>query len=159
MKLTTICYLCQNDHVLMLHRIKKKVDLNHGKWIGVGGKFEPGESPEECICREVLEETGLQLINPKLRGIVTFNFENLDAALDDWRNEYMFVYVCYTFEGELLIDCPEGELRWVPRNELGQLNLWEGDPLFMSPALSETAPFFSIKMRYRNDQLIDWQIN
>ncbi|MCI8631933.1 MAG: 8-oxo-dGTP diphosphatase [Lachnospiraceae bacterium] len=158
MKLTTICYLRQNGQILMLHRIKKKVDLNHGKWIGVGGKFEPGESPEECICREVLEETGLRLIEPRLRGLVTFNFENPEAALADWDTEYMFIYVCDTFDGELTADCPEGELRWVPEDEIPQLSLWEGDRIFMPMVLADE-PFFSMKIRYCRGELIDWQIH
>lgn len=155
MKLTTMCYIRQGDQILMLHRIKKAVDINHGKWIGVGGKFEPGESPDECICREVLEETGLILHNPSLRCLVTFNFLNPAAELADWDTEYMFVYVCDSFSGELTADCPEGELRWVTHDEITQLNLWEGDRIFMPPVLADE-PFFSIKMRYRQDKLLDW---
>lgn len=164
MKLTTMCYILRPNpangqggrEVLMLHRIKKAVDINHGKWIGVGGKFEPGESPEECICREVLEETGLRLHAPSLRALITFNFLDPDPALSDWDTEYMFVFTCDSFSGELTADCPEGELRWVglTEDQLGSLNQWAGDRLFMGPVLAGD-PFFSMKMTYRGDDLLD----
>lgn len=158
MKLTTMCYIRrfgrQGGEVLMLHRIKKEIDINHGKWIGIGGKFEPGESPEECICREALEETGLTLQGPSLRAMITFNFLDPDPALADWDTEYMFVFTCDSFEGGLVADCPEGELRWVPEDELASLNLWAGDRLFMPPVLAGE-PFFTMKMTYRGDDLVD----
>lgn len=148
MKLTTLCYIEKDDSYLMLHRTKKENDFNKNKWIGVGGKFEEGESPEECLMREVEEETGLKLRKFRLRGIVTF----LSAK---WESEYMFLYTSDTFEGELLNECSEGILKWIPKNEVEDLNLWEGDRIFLK-RLIEDAPFFSMKLRYdREDKLIE----
>lgn len=148
MKLTTLCYIEKDNSYLMLHRTKKENDFNKNKWIGVGGKFEEGESPEECLMREVEEETGLKLRKFRLRGIVTF----LSAK---WESEYMFLYTSDTFEGELLNECSEGILKWIPKNEVEDLNLWEGDRIFLK-RLIEDAPFFSMKLRYdREDKLIE----
>lgn len=155
MKLTTQCYIRCEDKVLMLHRIKKKVDINQGKWIGIGGKIEGGESPDECVRREVMEETGLTLHDPQLRAIVTFNFESPQPELEDWDVEYMFVYTCEQFSGDLVDVCNEGELAWVPENEIDALPQWEGDKLFLKPIL-DGAPFFSMKLSYRGDSLIDY---
>lgn len=155
MKLTTQCYIRHNGRVLMLHRIKKKVDINQGKWIGIGGKMEGGESPDECIRREVLEETGLTIHDPQLRAIVTFNFESPQPELEDWDVEYMFVYTCDRFSGELTSVCDEGELAWVPEDEIDSLPQWEGDRLFMKPVLSGE-PFFSMKLNYRGDELLNY---
>lgn len=129
----------------MLHRVKKENDLNHDKWVGIGGKFEDGESPEECMCREALEETGLTLINPTLRGIVTF-------VSDEWDTEYMFLYTCTEFEGTLT-DCDEGVLEWVPKDKVPDLPIWEGDKIFFR-LLDEKAPFFSLKLKYEGDTLV-----
>ena len=129
----------------MLHRTKKEHDVNEGKWIGVGGKFNSGESPEECVKREVLEETGLTLNDQSLRGILTFSSEG-------WEDELIFVFTAEKFSGEL-IDCDEGELKWVPIPEIGALNLWEGDKIFLK-LLAEDAPLFSLKLSYRGDELV-----
>ncbi|MDO5147043.1 MAG: 8-oxo-dGTP diphosphatase [Eubacteriales bacterium] len=142
---TTLCYIEKDDSYLMLHRIAKKVDINKDKWIGVGGKLEDKESPEECLLREVKEETGLTLTSYRLRGIVTF-------VSDRWVTEYMFLYTADGYEGELS-DCPEGELEWVPKTELYQKNLWEGDKIFLD-LLAKDAPFFSLKLSYEGDKLV-----
>ncbi len=155
MKLTTQCYIRHEGRVLMLHRIKKKIDINQGKWIGIGGKIEGGESPDECVRREVLEETGLTIHDPQLRAIVTFNFESPQPELEDWDVEYMFVYTCDRFSGELTEICNEGVLAWVPEDEIDSLPQWEGDRLFLKPIL-EGAPFFSMKLNYHGDELIDY---
>lgn len=139
MKNTTLCYIRQGDAYLMLHRVKKKDDCNSGKWIGVGGKFEAGESPEECLYREVLEETGLTLTSCRLRGIVTF-------CAARWETEYMFLYTADGFTGTLR-DCDEGELAWVPIRDVPQLPTWEGDRYFLR-LLAQDAPFFSLKLVY-----------
>lgn len=143
--LTTLCYIEKDEKYLMLHRISKKNDVNKDKWIGVGGHFEEAESPEECLLREVREETGLTLKSWRFRGIVTF-------AAEDWPVEYMCLYTADAFEGELK-ECDEGTLEWVPKAELMRLNLWEGDKLFLR-LLAGDAPFFSMKLKYRGDELI-----
>ena len=142
---TTICYLEKDGAYLMLHRVKKKEDINKGKWIGVGGRFEPGESPEDCVKREFYEETGLTLIDPKLRGVVTFAF-----AEDP--TEYMFLYSADRFTGEMIKeeDSPEGILRWVGKEEVLSLPIWPGDRILLR-LLKENAPFFSLKLCYRKD--------
>lgn len=142
---TTLCYIEKDDSYLMLHRVSKEVDINKGKWIGVGGKFEDKESPEECLLREVKEETGLTLTSWKLRGIVTF-------VSDRWVTEYMFLYTADGFEGEMTA-CDEGKLRWVPKKDLLTLNLWEGDKIFLK-LLAKDAPFFSLKLSYEGDDLV-----
>lgn len=147
---TTLCYLEQNGQYLMLHRVKKSHDVNHGKWIGVGGKFEFQESPEDCLLREVREETGLTLTRWRYRGIVTFCYHD-DAA------EYMHLFTADGWTGTLR-DCAEGELRWVPRDEVGKLNLWEGDRIFLS-LLTQDEPFFSLKLTYRGDDLVGAVLN
>lgn len=143
--LTTLCYIEKDGQYLMLHRISKKKDVNKDKWIGIGGHFEEGESPEECLLREAKEETGLTLTSWKFRGIVTF-------ASEGWPIEYMCLYTADGFEGELK-DCDEGTLEWVPKTELIKLNLWEGDKIFLG-LLAEDAPFFSLKLMYRGGDLI-----
>lgn len=144
MGLTTLCYIESDDKYLMLHRIKKEVDINKDKWIGIGGKFEADESPEECLLREAREETGLVLTSWRLRGIVTF-------ISDRWVTEYMFLYTADGFSGELS-ECREGTLEWVPKQELEKLNLWEGDKIFFR-LLEENCPFFSLKLQYTGDDL------
>lgn len=143
--LTTLCYIEKDGKYLMLHRVSKKNDVNKDKWIGVGGHFEDGESPEECLLREAKEETGLTLTSWRFRGIVTFLAEG-------WPSEYMCLYTADAFEGELK-NCDEGTLEWVPKTELQRLNLWEGDKLFLR-LLAEDAPFFSMKLSYRGDELV-----
>ncbi len=137
--LTTLCYLERDGKYLMLLRNKKKKDINKGKWIGLGGKFEQGESPEECAIREVFEETGLVLREARFRGLVTF----ITAAGMD---EYMCLFTSTDFSGEEH-PCDEGELAWIPKEEIGDLNLWEGDRIFLR-LLAEDAPFFSLKLSY-----------
>ncbi len=139
MKNTTLCYIRQDGKYLMLHRVKKKEDCNAGKWIGVGGKFLEGESPEECLLREVKEETGLTLTDYRLRGIVTF-------AAAKWETEYMYLYTADGFTGTLH-PCDEGELAWVDVESVPNLPLWEGDKVFLR-LLAEDAPFFSLKLVY-----------
>ena len=145
-KLTTLCYMERGGEYLMLHRTKKENDENRDKWIGVGGKFEPGESPEDCILRETKEETGLTLTSYRLRGVLTFVYND-----DDDEMEYIFLYTADDFTGELA-DCNEGTLEWVPKTEINSLNLWEGDRIFHR-LLGEEAPFFSLKLRYQDDLL------
>lgn len=143
---TTLCYLEQNDCYLMLHRISKKNDVNKDKWIGVGGKFEPGEAPEECLCREVLEETGLTLKSYQFRGVLTF-------CCDSYEPEYIFLYTSDQFSGSLK-DCDEGTLEWVPKDKVFDLNVWEGDKL-MFRLLDERDTPFSLKLCYQGDTLIE----
>lgn len=119
---TTLCYIEKEDKYLMLHRIKKQNDLNKDKWIGVGGKFEDKESPEDCVLREALEETGLTLNKPEFRGIVTF-------VSDEYETEYMHLFTSKSFSGSLK-ECSEGVLEWVNKKDVYSLSLWEGDKLF-----------------------------
>lgn len=143
---TTLCYLERDGEWLMLHRTKKKNDVNHDKWIGVGGKFEPGESPEECLVREVREETGLTLTRWRYRGIITFV---LDGAA-----EYMHLFTADGWTGQMIRgqDCAEGILEWVPKEKVPALPLWEGDKIFFR-LLAEERPFFSLKLCYEGDVL------
>lgn len=147
--LTTLCYIEQDGKYLMLHRVSKENDLNEGKWIGVGGHFKEGESPEECLLREVKEETGLQLTSYRLRGIITF-------VSDTWGCEYMHLYTADGFEGTLDTEqmnvCTEGILKWVPKMQVHDLNLWEGDRIFLK-LLQETEKMFSLKLEYHGDTL------
>ena len=150
MKLTTVCYIENNGKYLMLHRNKKVNDENGGKWIGIGGKFEFGETPYDCVRREVLEETGLTLINPKYRGIVTF-------VSNVWGTEYMHLFTCSDYQGELTADCMEGDLDWVKIEDLSTLPMWEGDKIFHDILLRENR-FFSLKLVYDGDDLISHTI-
>ena len=138
-ELTTLCYIEKNDEYLMMHRVKKEQDINKDKYIGVGGHFEYGESPDECLCREVKEETGLTLLSYSARGIVTFIYG--DSVV-----EYMHLYTADRFEGEIS-DCDEGELIWVKKNEVENLNIWDGDKIFFR-LLAENRPYFSLKLVY-----------
>ena len=144
MKNTTLCYLEKDGCYLMLHRVKKQQDENAGKWIGVGGKFEEGESPEECARREVREETGLALEEVRPRGIGTF-------VSDQWGTEYMHLFTSTRFSGTLHA-CDEGELAWVPVSQVTKLELWEGDRIFLD-LLARDVPFFSLKLVYEGDSL------
>lgn len=150
MELTTLCYIEKDKSYLMLHRVSKKHDVNKDKWIGVGGHFEQGESPEDCLLREVEEETGLTLKSYRFRGILTFNF-------NDNESEYICLYTADEFEGELR-DCDEGTLEWVPKSEIHNLNLWEGDKIFFD-LLNQDVPFFSLKLQYQGDVLIGYELN
>ena len=145
MKLATLCYIKDNGKTLMLHRVKKENDMHEGKWNGLGGKLEPGETPEECVIREIQEECGLTLKNPSLKGILTF--PNFDGT-DDWR---VFVFVAKEFEGEL-IDSNEGNLEWIDDSELLNLNLWDGDKIFLK--WLDREGFFSGKFIYKDGKLL-----
>ncbi|MDA8242815.1 MAG: 8-oxo-dGTP diphosphatase [Elusimicrobia bacterium] len=149
MKLATLCYVRRNGRTLMLHRTKKKDDVHEGKWNGLGGKLERGESPEECVAREVLEESGLRIEAPVLKGVLTFpDF----AKGEDW---YVFVFAASRFGGRLT-DSPEGELRWIPDRGLLKLNLWEGDRVFL-PLLRRRG-HFSGKFHYRGGRLVKYSV-
>jgi len=148
--LTTLCYIEKNDSYLMLHRTVKKNDENHDKWIGVGGHFENGESPEDCLLREVREETGFTLESFSFRGIVTFISDNNPA-------EYMCLYTANQFCGTQIL-CDEGQLEWVKKRDIEKLNLWEGDKIFLK-LLAEDAPFFSLKLVYKNGILVTKTLN
>lgn len=147
---TTLCYLERDGKYLMLHRVKKANDPSHDKWIGVGGKFEDGESPEECALRETREETGLTLTSYRYRGLVTF-------ASDRWKTEYMHLFTADAWEGELTT-CDEGELVWVEKSRLSTLPIWEGDKLFFR-LLDEDIPFFSLKLTYVGETLTSATLN
>ena len=146
MKLTTLCYIEKDDCYLMLHRTKKQHDVNHDKWIGVGGKFKPDEMPEECLLREVKEETGLSLLKYRYRGILTF-------IADGWESEYIHLYTATEFTGSLT-ECNEGTLEWVPKEQIETLPIWEGDKIFLK-LLMEDAGFFSLKLKYQGDELVE----
>ena len=147
---STLCYLERGDEYLMLHRVKKKNDANHDKWIGVGGKFEEGESPEECILRETAEETGLTLTEYRYRGLVT-------CVSDRWPTEYMHLFTATAWEGTA-IPCEEGELAWIKKEELMRLPMWEGDKIFLR-LLESGEPFFSLKLRYEGELLAAAALN
>lgn len=150
MKNTTLCYLLRGDSVLLLHRVKKENDLNHDKWIGIGGKFEENESPEECLVREAWEETGLTLTGYQYRGIVTF-------ISDRWEGEYMHLYTATEWTGTIK-ECDEGVLEWVSLEKMKELPQWEGDRIFLR-LLEEGAPFFSLKLCYEGDCLVYAALN
>ena len=145
-KLTTLCYIEQDHRYLMLHRVKKTGDENRDKWIGVGGHFEKGESPEDCLLREVREETGLTLTDYAFRGIVTF-------VSDDHEAEYMHLFTATGFAGEL-VDCDEGALEWIDKDALYALPMWAGDRIFLR-LIAEPHPFFSLKLRYAGGALVE----
>ena len=149
-QLTTLGYIETRESYLMLHRVKKEQDVNEGKWIGIGGKFEYGESPEECMIREAKEETGLAVTSMKFRGILTFICDKQDP-------EYICLYTIDGFSGQLK-ECDEGELLWVPKDEIFGLNLWEGDRIFFD-LLQKDVPFFSLKLCYEGDQLLKAVLN
>jgi len=148
---TTLCYIQRGDEYLMLHRIKKKNDLNQDKWIGIGGKFEDRESPEDCLLREAWEETGLTLTSYRYRGLVTF-------ISDRWPTEYMHLFTANGWTGELK-DCDEGVLEWIPRQKLLDLPHWKGDEIFLHLISREDTPFFSLKLRYEGETLAEAVLN
>ena len=151
MKNTTLCHIKKDGKYLMLHRIKKENDLNHDKWVGIGGKFEDKESPEQCNAREVLEETGLTLLRSDYRGIVTF-------VSDKWETEYMHIFTSDSFSGTL-IECDEGDLEWVNQEDLSSLPLWQGDKIFLNLIKDDSTPFFSLRLEYCGDTLISAVLN
>ena len=150
MKLATLCYLKNNGKTLMLYRNKKPGDIHKGKWNGLGGKVEAGETPEQCAIREIQEESGLTVIDLKFNGVITFPMFD---GVDDW---YVFIFTINESHG-FLIDSPEGELAWVPDEKLLELNLWDGDRIFL-PWLKQDK-FFSAKFVYVAKKLIDWSVN
>ncbi|MBQ2511426.1 MAG: 8-oxo-dGTP diphosphatase [Bacteroidales bacterium] len=161
MKQTTLCYIDNGDSYLMLHRTKKEHDASHGKWIGVGGKCEADESPDECMLREVREETGLTITQWHYRGIVTF-------ISDTWPNEYMHLFTATAWSGDpdMSID-DEGTLAWIRKADLPllpntndtSLTLWEGDKIFLRLLLDEQQPFFSLKLVYVQDEMVSATLN
>ncbi|MBQ8952861.1 MAG: 8-oxo-dGTP diphosphatase [Clostridia bacterium] len=142
--MTTLCYLEKDGKCLLIHRNKRENDGNFGKWLGIGGHFERGESPDECVLREVREETGLRLTAYAFRGVVTFVF-------GDWV-EYMYLYSASAFEGELSGGCDEGDIQWVDKARMPELPMWPGDRVFLR-LLDEGCPFFSLKLVYDDDRL------
>lgn len=150
MKNTSLCYIEREGKYLMLHRTKKVNDENHDKWIGVGGKFEEGESPEECMLLEVQEETGLTLTAWRYRGIVTF-------VSDEWGGEYMHLFTADGYTGQIK-SCDEGELEWIEKQRLQALPIWEGDKIFLR-LLDSEQPFFSLKLCYQGERLVSAALN
>ena len=142
---STLCYIRRGNDYLMLHRIKKENDANKDKWIGIGGKFEDKESPEDCVLREVYEETGLTLTDYRYRGIVTF-------VSDRWPTEYMHLFTADGYTGTLK-ECDEGVLEWLPREQLTQIPHWEGDAIFLD-LIARDVPFFSLKLQYEGETLV-----
>lgn len=147
MKMTTLCYIENNDCYLMLHRTKKKKDVNKDKWIGVGGHAEGNETPQECLIREVKEETGLLLTSYKFRGLITF-------ISDEYEAEMMCLFTADGYTGEL-ITCDEGELEWVKKSDVPQLPTWEGDAQFLKLLLEDEKRFFAMKLRYEGQRLVE----
>ena len=143
---TTLCYIEKDDKYLMLHRVKKKNDMNHDKWIGIGGKLEDEESPFDGARREILEETGLTVNELSYRGIITF-------VSDEFGTEYMHLFHATEFQGKLREDCDEGNLEWIEKQKLLSLPIWEGDKIFLS-LLDQNVPFFSLKLCYKGDALV-----
>ena len=151
MKNTTLCYLKRDNKYLLLHRIKKENDLNHDKWVGVGGKFLENESPEEGLKREVLEETGLTLKNYRYMGLVTF-------VSDEWEGEYMHLFLGTDWEGTVS-ECDEGVLEWVDIEKVNTLPIWQGDKIFLDLIKDDTADFFTLKLVYKGDTLVSAILN
>ena len=150
MRNTTLCYIIKDDSCLMLHRTKKKNDQSHDKWLGIGGKFEDRESPEDCALREIKEETGVFVTGYKFRGIVTF-------VSVVWETEYMHLFTVTEFEGDI-IECDEGDLEWIKKEDMLKLPMWEGDRIFLGLIASD-APFFSLKLEYIQDRLMSAVLN
>ena len=144
--LTTLCYIERDGKYLMMHRVKKEHDINKDKWVGIGGHFEADESPEECLLREAKEETGLLLTDYKQRGIITF-------ISDKWQTEYMFLYTATGFAGKIGA-CDEGTLEWIAKEKVYDLPIWEGDKIFFR-LLEENRPYFSLKLRYVGEDLVE----
>ena len=147
---TTLCYIEDDGKYLMIHRIKKKNDMNHDKWIGVGGKFESGETPFECARREILEETGVVAKDLCYRGLVTF-------VSDEFGTEYMHLFTANGYDGEINYDCDEGKLEWVKKEDICKLPIWEGDKIFLD-LLKSDCNFFSLKLVYEGERLVEHHI-
>ncbi len=147
---TTLCYIEQDGKYLMMHRVKKENDINKDKWVGIGGHFEEGESPEECLEREAMEETGLTLTNYKMRGHITF-------VSDEWGTEYMWLFTATEFAGEIG-ECSEGDLCWIPKEQVYDLPIWEGDKVFFR-LLEEREDFFTLKLRYEGENLVEVKVD
>ncbi len=150
MKNTTLCYIENDGAYLMMHRTKKTNDENHDKWIGIGGKFEPGETPYDCARREIYEETGLKVDTLFYRGIITF-------VSDTYGTEYMHLFTSDSYSGNLKKDCDEGKLVWIDKNEICDLSIWEGDKIFLE-LIKEEKRFFSLKLTYKGDKLISHNV-
>ena len=150
MKNTSLCYIERDGQYLMLHRIKKAHDENRDKWIGIGGKFEPGESPEDCVLREVREETGLRLTQVRYCGIITF-------VSDRWETEYMHLFHATGFTGTPR-ECDEGQLEWIEKERVLSLPQWAGDRIFLD-LMQKNVPFFSLKLRYEGERLAEAVLN
>lgn len=150
MKNSTLCYIYKDDECLMLHRTKKENDQSHDKWLGIGGKFEDKESPEDCALREIKEETGLTVTDYRYRGIVTF-------VSDEWETEYMHLFTADGFTGNI-IECDEGDLEWVKKKDVIKLPMWEGDRIFLD-LIERDDHFFSLKLVYKGDRLMDAVLN
>lgn len=146
MKNTTLCYIEKDGKYLMIHRTKKENDENRDKWIGIGGKLEAGESPFDCVRREIFEEAGVLPLSLRYRGIITF-------VSDLYGTEYMHLFSADGYEGEIRFECEEGILKWVDKKEISSLPIWEGDKIFLDLLLSEKR-FFSLKLVYRGNTLI-----
>ena len=151
MKNTTLCYIEKDEKYLMLHRIKKQNDINRDKWIGIGGKVEDGESPHDCIIREIKEETGISPTNIRYRGLITF-------VSNIYETEYMHLFSCNEFEGEIISSCDEGNLEWIAINDLLDLPMWEVDKIFLS-LLKKENRFFSLKLVYTEDTLTSYSLH
>lgn len=147
MKNTTLCYIEKDGKYLMMHRVKKQNDLNHDKWVGVGGKFLEGESPEDCLLRECYEETGLTLTEYKYCGIVTF-------VSNEWENEYMHLFLGLDYKGEIK-ECDEGNLEWIEKEKVLSLPIWVGDKIFFKLIADHNRPFFSLKLVYEGEKLVE----
>ena len=152
MKLATLCYVInkKSNSTLMIHRVKKENDYHQGKWNGLGGKFEQGESPEDCAIREIKEESGLTVNNITMKGFITFPMFD---GKEDW---YVFLFVSDKYEGKL-IDSKEGNLAWIPNEKLMEINLWDGDKIFIPWLFKDK--FFSAKFNYKNGEFIDYEVN
>ena len=151
MKNTTLCYIERDGAYLMMHRIKKENDENRDKWVGIGGKLESGESPHDCVIREIKEETGLIVKSPRYRGLITF-------VSDIYGTEYMHLFTADIFTGCIKSSCDEGVLEWVSKSDIYALPIWEGDKIFLKLLESEER-FFSLKLVYNGDRLISHTLN
>ena len=150
MRETTLCYIERGDQYLMLHRTKKENDANHDKWLGIGGGIEAGETPEECLLREAMEETGLTLTSYRYRGVIDF-------FSDQWEDEVMHLFTCDGFEGKIG-NCDEGDLEWIKKETLLSLPMWEGDKIFLN-LLKTDEPFFRLKLQYEGEKLVHAALN